>query len=291
MNDITINLKACEEKYAQVRAKLTEVQTAITENRQSDAKRGLEVLKGLVEEYNILWKKTQFDALLAQEQPMLSAIKRLNILHLSVSAKTNDDGDLIGCDVKQPKKASIKDNIDLTELEDHADTRISANGQWRYWVENFTVIMAARTCEAIGKKTAAERYRARVKMTPEARASGRVADGNANTLAVLQEIVDAILFLDSGKAGKDGKPLNKIKMTTQDVAYITSVMCKETAGIAVSLPNAKTMRRLITKALHRNLTGKEYEFLYEAIAEDEPEEDLPEVPGASKSEVRRMIAE
>lgn len=282
--------KTIEEKAAAIDAKMLEVRAAINADEKDKAKEGVEILKSMVSDYNEDWKKDQFNEFLAADLPVLAAIKRLNIMRMTVSVKTNDDGDVISCAVKDVKRPSIKDNIDLAEFEDYASVRVTANGQWRYWVENFTVMMAARVCESIGKKAAAERYRSRVKLSAEAREAGRAADGNANAVETLQKIVDAIVFIDSGKKSKSGAALNTIKVTTNDLAYINSVMCKETAGIEVALPNDKTMRRLICKAIHKNVTDKDYEFLYDE-SDDADASALPHIPGFTAAQVRAIVAD
>lgn len=294
-----------EERFAALRTLRIEANKAVADGDQATAKAKVEQLKAGVEIYNNEWKTRQFDELLATENPVLSAIKRLYIMKLSVSAKTDKaTGDVksvtMGTNAQLPGaefrqlKMSVKDNIDLLEFDEHSKKRIFNHGQWRFWVEAFAFVMGARACEKIGNKEAAERYRRKAKLSADAMGileemGGRSIDGNANALAMLQRIVDAIVFIDSGKTSKEGAPLNTIKVTTNDLEFIRSIMCEETAGIDVALPNDKTMRRLVTKAIHKNVTGKAYGFIFEEEEED-VSASLPNIPGASNAEKMAMMA-
>jgi len=286
----SITIEECFRRCIELR---DEVNAAIRDEQQDVAKAKATALKKAIDEYNKMWKDHQFDEFLGTDMPVLTAIKRLFIYKLTASVKTNKDtGELVSASINtnvpldgledaKTVKLSIKDNIDLAEFEDYAKRRVFNHGQWRYWVENFAFLMGARACEKIGKTEAADRYRRKVKMSAEAREAGRAVDGNANAVATLQEIVDAIVFIDSGKTSK---------VTTNDLEYIRALMCSETAGIDVSLPNAKVMRRLVCKAIHKHVTGKEYGFIYEE-SDEVADDDLPEIPGATKAEARILMTE
>lgn len=246
-------------------------------------------LQNAVDRYNTEWLHIQYEELMTDPAPMIAAIKKLTVDALAVKVKSNKDTGMVeSISTTQPKNGR---DIDLTDFEDWAVTagfpRVSVNAQWRYLVEKFNHVMCVRAGLDMSGEAAASLIRNNYKLSADAKAC-TMADPTSNKEAVklLQSIVDKIVFVDSGKKSKDGEALNTIKVDERDLKYIKYLMCSRGSGLHVGLPKASTMRSLITKALNKNLTARDYAFDYEG----EPQEPKA-IPGFSAAETKAIVAE
>lgn len=246
-------------------------------------------LQNSVERYNTEWLHLQYEDLMKQPSPMIAAIEKLTVDALAVKVKANKDTGIVeSISVTQPKNGK---DIDLTDFEDWAIEagypRVGVNAQWRWLVEKFNHVMCVRAGLDISGEAAASLIRNNYKLSADAKACS-MADPTSNKEAVklLQSIVDKIVFIDSGKKSKDGEVLNTIKVDERDLKYIKYLMCSRGAGLHVGLPKASTMRSLITKALNKNLTARDYAFDYES-EQKEPQK----LPGFTAEETKEIVAE
>lgn len=246
-------------------------------------------LQSAVDRYNAQWLDIQYTELMNDPVPMIAAIKKLTIDALSVRIKANKDtGTIESISVTQPKGGK---DIDLTNFEDWAINAgykpVSVNAQWRWMVEKFTHVMCVRAGLDISGESAAALIRSNYKLSADARRV-EMTDPASNREAVklLQSIVDKIVFVDSGKKSKDGEALNAIKVDERDLKYIKYLMCSRGTGLHVGLPKASTMRSLITKAINKNITERDYAFDFES-EQVEPKA----LPGFSAAETKEIVAE
>lgn len=246
-------------------------------------------LTNAVDLYNTEWLHAQYEDLMSEPVPMIAAIQKLTVDALSVKVKSNKDTGVVeSVSVSQPKAGR---DIDLTDFEDWAITagypRVSVNAQWRHRVEKFNHVMCVRAGMDISGEAAAALIRNSYKLSSDARGI-EMADPTSNREAVklLQSIVDMIVFIDSGKQSKDGAPLNTIKVDERDLKYIKYLMCSRGAGLHVGLPKAATMRNLITKAINKNLTARDYAFDF-----DHEQVETKALPGFTVAETKEIVAE
>lgn len=224
-----------------------------------------------VEDYNKQWQDIQFGEFMREDIPMVAAIKARTIKAFAVSVKKNKETGVVesvSLTTKDGEEKVVERDIDLALFEEWAVDagypRVSVNMQWRYVVEKFNYLMAVRTGREIGGESAANNIRDNFAVSDDARlCEMALPTGNKEMVKLLQSITDMICFIDSGKTSKDGAPLNTIKVDERDIKYIEKLMCSRKAAASVSLSRDSTMRTLITDALHRNLTAKNYEFDYE----------------------------
>lgn len=246
-------------------------------------------LTNAVEQYNTEWLHAQYEELMNDPAPMIAAIKKLTVDALSVKVKSNKDTGVVeSIGVAQPKNGR---DIDLTDFEDWAITagypRVSVSAQWRHRVEKFNHVMCVRAGLDISGEAAAALIRGSYKLSADAR-SCEMADPTSNREAVklLQSIVDQIVFVDSGKKSKDGEALNTIKVDERDLKYIKYLMCSRGAGLHVGLPKAATMRNLITKAINKNITARDYAFDF-----DHEQVETKALPGFTVAETKEIVAD
>ena len=255
----------------------------------SDYLREKTALTNVVERYNTEWLHLQYEELMKQPVPMIAAIQKLTVDALSVKVKQNKDTGVVEkISVDQP--ANGKD-IDLTDFEDWAIaagySRVGVNAQWRWVVEKFNHVMCVRAGLDMSGEAAASLIRNNYKLSVDAKGV-TMADPTSNKEAVklLQSIVDMIVFIDSGKQSKSGEALNTIKVDERDLKYIKYLMCSRGSGLHVGLPKASTMRSLITKAINKNLTARDYAFDFESERK-EPKK----LPGFTAEETKEIVAE
>lgn len=246
-------------------------------------------LTNAVEQYNTEWLHAQYEELMADPYPMVAAIKKLTVDALSVKVKANKDtGSIESISVSQPKNGK---DIDLVDFEDWAIRagypRVSVNAQWRFLVEKFNYVMCVRAGLDISGEAAASLVRGSYKLSAEARGC-EMADPTSNREAVklLQSIVDKIVFIDSGKKSKADEPLNTVKVDERDLKYIKYLMCSRGTGLHVGLPKASTMRGLITKAMNKNITARDY-----ALDFDHEQVEAKSLPGFTVAETKAIVAE
>ena len=225
-----------------------------------------------LEDYNDLWADIQFREFISADYPVIAAIQARTIKALSLTVKKdNATGIVKSVALQNPKTGEerVKEqDIDLVVFEEWAVDagfpRVTVNMQWRYAVEKFNYLMNIRTGGDVGGEASANSIRDNYKLSEDARkCEMALPTGNKAMVQLLQSIVDMICFIPSDKTDKDGAPLNAIKVDMRDIKYIESTMHSRKSAARVSLSRDSTMRTLITDALYKNLTGRNYEFEYE----------------------------
>ena len=261
----------------------------------SDFIREKAALENAVERYNSAWIGEQYEAFMKKPNPMVAAIEKLTVDQIAIrTTKDKATGMITGISVKKSKSATanvVEKDIDIADFEDWAleagYPRVSVNSQWRYQVERFNYIMCIRAGLDMSGEAAAALIRNNFKLSADARATEMVNPAsNKEAVKVLQGIVDQIIFIDSGKKSKEGDALNTIKVDERDLKYIKYLMCNRGTGLHVGLSKDSTMRLLITKAINKNMTARDYAFDYESES-SEPKA----MPGFTVEETKKMVAE
>ncbi|MEG1562324.1 MAG: hypothetical protein RR365_01105 [Bacteroides sp.] len=238
-----------------------DVETAVTEANKAiltdsfkaigGAKKTVNDVLGL---YNAAVQEEEFSRLYATEDPMLEAIKKLELPTLSVGFKPDKDTGI--------EQGSVRDSssiINLISFEDNSEVPVVPNGQWRYMTEKFAYLMTLRANADIGNNNVDVKSKWKYIDTKSRDVDlGATPTSTTQMTIQLQKIVDAILFMDNGKGENEYKVLKK------DVQYILYTMCgRGKKPLSVSMPKRDTMVVLITQVLHRLVMGLSYTAEYD----------------------------
>ena len=268
MEELAITIKDCTAQCNAALAKGISGMSEYVECRK--------VLDNAVESYNGLWTNLQYQRFMEQPIPVIAAIKARTIDALSIQTKKNKDTGIVESVSYKTKKGEDKvvaRDIDLVDFEEWAVEsgfpRVTVNMQWRWVVEKFNYLMCVRAGIEIGGDSKGNRIRDTFKLSDDAKHADVVLNaGDRETVRTLQNIVDMIVFVDSGKKAKDGvTPINAIRVDVRDLKYIDKLMNTRKSSGVVSMSRPDTMRTLITDALSVKLNGASYEFDYEKETE------------------------
>lgn len=201
-----------------------------------------------ITQLNTMMTNEQFATMRSAENPMAEAILKLQIN---------------GVRCKQDNKtgafelADIKNMIDLAKFDRFCDPKtIAHNAGWVYMVGNLARLFAAYATNEVGGNWQAllndfwlDKHTFR---TPEADPISK------KTLTrELQQVVDAVIFVDNGKG------LNQYKVTSQDVAFMVLCSCKQgKTPKTIVMPKDTTITKLLIQVINRIMTGGSYDVMY-----------------------------
>lgn len=209
-----------------------------------------DALQNAVNEFNVEVRNVDFDTFLGTENPMYSAC--LACFHTFATLKITKDK------VTNVEEASIgtkKEVVDLKALERYnKEQQLANNGQWPFWVARFAQLLTGSAVKDVGADY--ERFKTKYAISTTAenvqfKAKNPVS--NTSMAETLQEIVDAIVFVDNGKG------LNTLKVKNCDAKYVHSAFTKDSnKGVGLDTKSASQMEKVITKMIHHLITGDPY---------------------------------
>lgn len=253
--------------YATFREKVEAYEKALAENDFTAISQAEALLKEAEKDYQAQKTILVFAELRDTENPIQSAIERLDfqVVRHKVE-KDSDTGRIIG--VNEDTKTVQIDLVKFCKF-------CKLPTDWKFAVQKFTKLLVLRA--AIELKLT----KAQIKVIDDSFAMDKLADkvelgetptSNTQICKQLQAVVDRILFID------DGKGKNKIKVNNHDVSYL--LMCFSKRGrssLRVQTINPSANIHLIMDIMHRILTGKVYDVDYKMKkAEDRGEKPVDE---------------
>lgn len=225
---------------------------AISNNASNDAvNKAIEAAESKCAELNNELRLEKYSAIRTDENPMRKAI--LDLVYPQVKVKRLVD--------KKTNSVSYELNeafayIDLIELENFCGSQIGHTPGWRYKPEDLARFLAAKATKELGGDW--KDLIANFRMSKQAERT-QIADptSGAQLTKRLQEVVDAIYFVDNGSG------LNVHKVTSKDIAFMTLVSCKKgRKPLTVTMPQGKTVLNLAMQVINRIMTDGSYESLY-----------------------------
>jgi hypothetical protein len=210
-----------------------------------------------IAEENEAAKQTLYKKCLKSKTPMIAALTEGYITLAKVSTKKDST-----TGAESVKMGTKLDVVDIVDFEDSAEGRlVSANAQWRYWVEAYTKTLTKRVMSKVAESEAMDTFAAEYKQS-KLSAGIKLSEPktDAEALKLLQQIIDAIVF----EAGADGK--NTYAATLKDVAYLEFLMCNKGKGkYAISTPRVGKVTEIISILVSRIVTKSAYDAEFAKI--------------------------
>lgn len=221
---------------------------AIQEGNFNDAAKFNTEIEQVVNEYTSISRKECFDELLATDDPMLAAVKRLSFMTIRVKDTKVGDEKIPVRIIEDSEKA-----IDLLKLHKSAENGIGKDSKWAAMVEKLNFLMTAQKAVDLGinPKTINDSYA----MSDIARqiSMGKTPTSKTNILKTLQMVVTAMIG-------------EEYKAVSHDVNFLMSVYSrKNRKALTVSCANHKYMRQYMMEICHRIVEGKSYALDYKQI--------------------------
>lgn len=201
------------------------------------------------------YKVVAFEELLVEENPLISAITKLNI-NIKRAKLTKAEG--VNVRVYSLEDSELR--IDIKEFEKYSKKQLTSNKDWHHAISKFNYLLLTYMVENLMrnkelKESELARVRDNYHMKEIAKAIdlGETPTSNTQMLKQLNLIIGNII-------GKDYKINNKaVKATSHDVFWLERVYLKKgkTALTAIAI-NDNQLRGIITEIIHGLLTGKEY---------------------------------
>lgn len=213
----------------------------------------------------------------AEENPILKAAVTHSYPVLA-HKKSFKDEKFLGIELVEDR---IK-QIDLVKL----CIALDLDTLWQYKVEKLNELLCMRAGKELGmtvsqlKKISTTFYMSEFGRKENL---GETPDSNTQICALLQKILDAVLFVDNDK----GK--NVYRVNSHDVAYL--LMCYTKRGrktLSVSVSKNAYVHRLVMDVMHRIVTGKKYDIEYRMTTEKAVAVVNPEAP---KQPVKKQFPE
>lgn len=272
---VTTGAEAEEQDTAELLAvlieRLTNFNAIVNTSTDAETAQRAATALALANESKVAYNKSLiYDELhdcLTYERPMLEALKRGFIGQKKITLKNHKSKqgqmEVVTVEAILEDGKPMTMPLQMLEKEHVGQGMLCENGQWPYMAEKFAMLMNARATAAVGGDT--RKFSRYYKIQEKARECdvGATPTSNSQIQKALQAIVDGILFIDNGKGEKE----NIYKVTGYDVKFIELTMIREgnRAGIVCCRP--QTMIKLITKALHRIVTGGKYDVEYQMVEE------------------------
>lgn len=130
---------------------------------------------------------------------------------------------------------------------------------WKYKVERMNSLLCKRVCLELGYSEDQIQKLERVyylsDMAKKAELTGATPTSNTQMVKLLQEVIDAILFIEGDKPG-----MNSIRCNNRDIAYMLNCYGKRSnkRELTVTVAKTKTVHILVMDVMHRIVTGKCY---------------------------------
>lgn len=210
--------------------------------------------------------KEKLGSFLAYTNPMLELARTLEIAVPGIKLERDKDTGAVVSMVRSDKAKTLPAETMTAILKRHSakdgfvDTGVFANGAvWMYRAEKFAALMTQRVAKALEVNTEAQKaIKDTFKMSDKAKAEGAcVKDPTTNKqmVALLQEIMDALVFIDNGNGG------NALRCTGKDLAFIEAKFTGRDSknALAVKVAAGRNICAYILQVAHALVTGKPYE--------------------------------
>lgn len=166
-----------------------------------------------VKEINKVRCKVDYAKFLAEENPMIAAVKQFYINTLRVKeSRSKDDNTIVAVNLEERKsRIDLEDFCDFGELPK----------KWANDAAHLLALLALRETNVFAIK-ASDLSSKSFYFIQQARAKveGKTPDSNTQIVKLLQEIIDEMIFVDNG----EGK--NAYKCTSHDLAFIHDAITK-----------------------------------------------------------------
>lgn len=240
--------------------KLAVLNAAYATDSVTKIKSAKEAAKEAIDRYNEHAQCCMFDLFLADDAPILAAIRQGFWSVLTLKEKTESDG------IQTAGLDYITRTIDLQRLVKRANGRkITPVTRWESYAEKIAFLFAINATKNIGGD--AEKLIADYKISEHGRKLSmddvnkrkKSLDSVKALTDALQTALDAVLYIGDGK-------YNALKVTSHDVYYILyTVFRKGKNPLTVAMPRASTMITAVTEVGYRLVNGLCYDAEYESI--------------------------
>ena len=218
---------------------------AIQDGKLEEAIKSERDMDEKINEYTSIAQIVCFEDCRNTEDPMLTAVKALT--YMTISVKDEQKGD--------DKKIAVRSlidkerQIDLLKLDKYCNG-IGANKSWMYIVQKMNFLLTAQKAVDLGidPKSVNDSYA----MSDIAREfdMGKNPTSKTNLLKTLQMVIEAMLGTE-------------YKATSHDVNFLMSIYAKKNRkALTVSCANHRHFRNYIMEVCHRIVTGKTYNLEY-----------------------------
>lgn len=223
--------------------------------------------KGKVSDIAKELMKEALDSFLAYENPMLEAARQLEIAVPVVKIKKDKDTGAPEEMSRDTKNANINVAA-LTSLlrkynknDGFVNSGVIANGaSWLYKSERFAHLMTQRVAKALEVEAGAQKQiKDTYKLSEDAKnadvGSAKDPTSNKQMVALLQTILDAMVFVDNGNGG------NLVRCTNKDLAFIEDKFTGRDGknALAIKVAAGRNICTYIFQVAHALVTGKPYE--------------------------------
>ncbi len=218
-------------------------------------------LKQMEVDYQNIMARVVYDACLATDNPLKTAITlySYNVL----SHKDNKEEGIVVERVLKDDRTRQIDLLKFCKYSQDKKAKVQLPTDWQYTVMAFNQLLCMRAAKEL-KFTAAQIKKIATTFYMEELARkidlGETPDSTTQICKQLQTCVDQILFED------DGKGKNVYKVNNHDVAYLLMLYTKKgKSALAVQVAKHDFMRRLIGDILNRIVTDGKYSLEYKEI--------------------------
>lgn len=247
MTKKTTMTRGLENIQADLTAKVLEYNSLMKDANFTEAEKASNAVSEFVKEYAAVAQKNQFEVFHASNNPMLEAVKQLTYPVLTVKNSV-DEKTSVPIKVIDTKDAYI----DLLKLQKYIGENIGKEENWEYMIENFNFRMTLGVAKDLGIDTKKINDSYAMNKLAKEMEDGKAVVSNTKKLAVLQEIITAMLG--------DG-----YKVNSHDVAYLNNIYCKKgKKALTVVCSNHRYMRQYIAEIAHRVVCGEKYGVEYKA---------------------------
>lgn len=253
MNREEITTKMAEAKST-AEAKAMEWNSAVLDNKPVDEVNTLETaVDDAVKEYVKFARIVAFDEILASEDPMVEACRRLDFD--AIKYNINEDNDT---KIKTMVVESCTKQIELKKLSEYAvksGKTFGHDAQWYLAIEKFNFLMTLDRATQLGVSPE------RIKEVNDSYAMADMArqfDEGKNIISNTQELKSLAGVIEL-MLGDGYKPVS------HDLRYLHMIYTKKGKGaLKVSCANHRFMTRYIQEICHRIITGKTYDIEFKA---------------------------
>ena len=207
--------------------KLAIVKKALTDKHLTDYNKGIEALGKAIKDYNEYLCKLEYVKFLAEENPMIAAVKQFYVDTVKIKeTRDKEDGSITGVSLEEKKS-----RIDLEKFCEFAEL----DRAWAHDSTKLLTLFTLRETDVFAMKPD-ELAKKSIYFISQARAKkeGETPDSNRQIVLLLQKIIDEAIFVDNGKGE------NAYKCTNHDIAFIhdavTKIDTKEKCTIATLNP-------------------------------------------------------
>lgn len=247
-------LMTLEELRAEAEELANEANAAIGKNKMTEYAGIIARLTQTVNGYNDLAQREVFAACRAKENPKLEAAKLryIDTIHVKI---TNNPA------TKMPARVDIEDRkamIDLLKLCEFC----ALPTVWWTTVEAYAQYLALQKSSLLGVNEDRKKYLIeKFKISDDAKKVDMTRFSNSEKVAVLQAVVDEMVFVPGKTEGK-----NALRVNNHDVDYIDMCLTREgKAACEVKFSDGKAFRRILTNVCHRLAINGIYVLNYKEI--------------------------